>query len=67
MHEVNQTPPDRMTPKQRRDEVAHLLSLGLARLRMDRSPSSAEDASVRDISLGFSGQQSVHSDPVNNR
>lgn len=67
MHEVNQTPPDRMTPKQRRDEVAYLLSLGLVRLRMNRSPSSAKVSSLRNISLGFSGQQSVHSDPVNNR
>ena len=67
MHEVNQTPPDRMTPKQRRDEVAYILALGLARLRMGHSPSSEKDASMRDISLGFSGQQSVHSDPVNYR
>ena len=67
MHQVNQTPPDRMTPQQRRDEVAHLLALGLARLRMDRTPSSASSGDIRDISLGFSASQSVHTDPVNYR
>ena len=67
MHEVNQTPPDRMTPEQRRIEIAALLAHGLARLRMAQSPPFADIATASDISLAFSGDQSVHSDPVNYR
>ena len=67
MHEVNQTPPERMTPEQRRIEIASLLARGLARLRMVQSPSFANIATASDISLAFSGNQSVHSDPVNYR
>lgn len=66
MHEVNQTPPERMTPEQRRHEVASLLARGLARLRMDRCAPSATVASKSEIPLAFSDHQSVHSDPVNN-
>lgn len=67
MHEVNHTPPNRMTPKQRRDEVASLLAKGLVRLRMDRSPPPARCATESEISLGFSGDKSVHSDTVYNQ
>ncbi len=67
MHEINHTPPDRMSPQQRRCEVASLLAKGLARLRMAHSPPSAKNAAESEISLGFSGNQSVHTDPVNNR
>ena len=67
MHEVNQTPPERMTPEQRRIEIASLLGRGLARLRMVQSLPFANIAPASDISLAFSGDQSVHSDPVNYR
>lgn len=67
MHEVNQTPPERMTPEQRRVEVASLLARGLVRLRMAKSPPFANIATASDISLAFSGSRSVHSDPVNYR
>ena len=33
MHEINHLPPERMTPEQRRREVASLLANGLVRLR----------------------------------
>ena len=33
MHAINQIPPDRMTPEQRRHEIASLLANGLERLR----------------------------------
>lgn len=66
MHEINQTP-ERMTPEQRRTEIASILARGLARLRITRAPVSTYIATVSDISLAFSGHQSVHSDPVNNR
>lgn len=34
MHQINHLPPDRMTPEQRRHEIASLLANGLARLRI---------------------------------
>ena len=67
MHEVNQTPPERMTPEQRRCEIAAILARGLARLRMVQSPPVANIATASDISLAFCGNQSVHLDPVNYR
>lgn len=67
MHEINHTPPERMTPEQRRREIASMMARGLARLRMAHSPPSANIAAASEIALGFSGHQRVHSDPVNNR
>lgn len=67
MHEVNHKPPERMTPDERRTEIASILARGLARLRMTQAPVSKYIPTVSDISLAFSGTQSVHSDPVNNR
>lgn len=66
MHEINQIPPDRMTPEQRRREIASLLANGLVRLRSGDSRSSARRTSESEFQLGFSGHQRVHSDPVNN-
>ena len=34
MHEIKHTPPDKMTPEQRLQEVASLLANGLARFRI---------------------------------
>lgn len=67
MHEINHTPPDRMTPEQRRREIASMLARGLARLRMVPSPPSANVPAASEIALAFSDHQRVHSDPVNNR
>ena len=67
MHEINHTPPERMTPEQRRLEVASLLARGLARLRTTHPAQSAIVVKSSDVSLAFSGNQRVHSDPVNNR
>ncbi len=66
MHEINHTPPERMTPEQRRLEVALLLARGLARLRTVHPAQSANIDKSSEISLAFSGHQRVHSDPVNN-
>ena len=66
MHEINHLPPDRMTPEQRRREIASLLSNGLVRLRSSGIPSSATTASESEFELGFSGHQRLHTDPVNN-
>ena len=57
----------RMTPEQRRREVASLLANGLARLRSAGHAQSASMASESEFELGFSGHQRVHTDPVNNR
>lgn len=66
MHAINQLPPDRMTPEQRRREIASLLANGLVRLRSRGIPSSATMAPESEFELGFSDHQRVHSDPANN-
>ncbi len=66
MHAINQLPPDRMTPEQRRHEIASLLANGLVRLRSGGIPSSATMAPESEIELGFSGHQRLHTDPDNN-
>jgi len=67
MHEINHTPPQSMTPAQRRFEVASLLARGLARLRTANPSQSANIVKSSDVSLAFSAHQRVHSDPVNYR
>ena len=66
MHVINQLPPDRMTPEQRRCEIASLLANGLVRLRSSGIPSSATMGPESEFELGFSGHQRLHTDPVNN-
>jgi hypothetical protein len=68
MHAINQLPPDRMTSEQRRREIASLLANGLVRLRNAGTlrPSAGPWPSESEFELGFSGHQSVHTDPVNN-
>lgn len=67
MHEINQIPPDRMTPEQRRREIASLLANGIARMRNACFEATKKEAKDSEFELGFSGNQSVHTDPVNNR
>ena len=67
MLEVNHLPPDRMTPEQRRREVASLLARGIARLRSADSPPFERVAAENGLALAFSGHQRVHSDPVHQR
>ena len=55
-------PPERMTPEQRRREVAALLAAGLVRLRV--SAQSSRVAPESGFALGFSGHQRVHTDPA---
>ena len=54
-----------MTAEQRRHEIASLLANGLARLRISGVDQSATTAEESEFELGFSGNQRVHSDPVN--
>lgn len=65
MHQINHLPPERMTPEQRRHEIASLLAKGLARLRITGAEESANMAGASEFELGFSGNQRVHTDPVN--
>ena len=65
MHQINHLPPERMTPEQRRHEIASLLANGLARLRLTGVVESANRTETREIDLDFSGNQRVHTDPVN--
>jgi hypothetical protein len=62
---INHLPPERMTPEQRRHEIASLLANGLARLRISGAEQSASRTSESEFELGFSGNQRVHTDPVN--
>ena len=64
MHQINHLPPERMTPEQRRHEIASLLANGLARLRFTGVEESANRTEASEFELGFSGNQRVHSDPV---
>lgn len=67
MHEINHIPPERMSPEQRRREIASLLANGLVRLRCHHAPESANGLPESEFGLGFSGYQRVHTDPVNNK
>ena len=62
----NQLPPEHMTAEQRRHEIASLLANGLIRLRSAHSPQPAINlARESGFELAFSGDQRVHSHPVN--
>ena len=65
MHQINHLPPERMTPEQRRHEIASLLANGLARLRISGAEQSAHIAEASAFELGLSGNQRVHSDRLN--
>ena len=65
MHQINHLPPERMTPEQRRHEIASLLANGLARLRITGAEESTNMAGASEFELGFFGNQRVHTDPVN--
>jgi hypothetical protein len=66
MHEINHLPPERMTPEQRRREVAALLANGLVRLRDAACPQSGIGRGESEFVLDFSGHQSVHKVSTNN-
>jgi len=66
--QVSHLPPERMTPEQRRIEIASLLANGLIRLRgSGQSPQAANVARENGFELAFSGHQRVHSHPVNKK
>lgn len=62
MSHTNYFPPERMSPQQRRDEVAQLLATGLIRLRQGSEPTSLPDWE-RQVSLDKTTHRSVHGEP----
>ena len=66
MFNANATPPEAMTPEQRRHEIAGLLANALYRLRTRDGARSREHDLKSAVGLGSSGNQSVHVNPVNN-
>lgn len=67
MNQSNHYPAQRMTPEERMDEVASLLAHGLIRLRAAPLKNSTNLAGKSELALGFTADQSVHTDTVNNR
>ena len=62
---INHRPPERMTPDQRRLEIASILAKGLVRMRQSNQTERHIPATERQVLLGFSGDQSVHKDLIN--
>nr|WP_281720647.1 hypothetical protein [Nitrosomonas nitrosa] len=65
MMDVNQTPPEKKTPEQRRQEIAELLARGIVRLREQRPRESLYFNRESEFELDSSDHRSVHSNPVN--
>lgn len=65
MYPINHCPPERMTSEQRRHEIASLLANGLARLRISGTEQPTNHVKESEFELGFSGNQRIHTDPVN--
>ena len=62
---INHLPPERMPPEQRRLEIESILAKGLVRLRQSSPVKRQIPATERKVLLGFSGDQSVHTDLIN--
>ena len=64
MQAMTHLPPERMTPEQRRHEIAAILTLGLLRLRT-QGDTPLNVSTENEFGLGFSPKQSVHVHPAN--
>ncbi len=62
MQTMTHLPPERMTPEQRRHEIAAILVLGLLRLRT-HGDTPLNVSTENEFGLGFSPEQSVHVHP----
>jgi hypothetical protein len=58
--DVNQTPPERMTAEQRRQEVATLLAHGIARLTQSGIHRSKNHGTESEFELAIPSGRSVH-------
>ena len=65
MHEINRRPPESMTIEERMDEVSAMLASGISRLWEKPAPKSENRVLKSHLGLGYSGNQSVHTDPTN--
>lgn len=63
MNETNHIPPERTTPEQRQREIAQILARGLARARIAGQVKLQTAATQSEVSLGFSGNQRVNTNP----
>jgi hypothetical protein len=66
MLEINRRSPESMTVEERMDEVSALLARGIYRLWEQSVSKSKNMASKTHLGLGYSGDQSVHTNPSNN-
>ena len=64
MQAMTHLPPERMTPEQRRHEIAAILAQGLLRLRT-QGDTPLNVSTENEFGLGFSPEQSVHVHPAN--
>ena len=65
MLEINRRSPESMTVEERMDEVTALLTRGVLRVWEQSASKSANRASKRHLGLGYSDDQSVHTNPSN--
>jgi hypothetical protein len=65
MLEINRRSPESMTVEERMDEVTALLTRGVLRVWEQSVSKSANTASKRHLVLGYSDDQSVHTNPSN--
>ena len=65
MLEINRRSPESMTVEERMDEITALLTRGVLRVWEQSVSKFANRASKRHLGLGYSDDQSVHTDPTN--
>ena len=65
MKPIKLTPPEQMSARQRAAEIASILSAAI--MRTHASDHAATDQIERQVGLGFSGDQRVHTNPYQTR
>ena len=65
MKPVKLTPPEQMSARQRAAEITSILAAAI--LRTHASGQAATDQNERQVGLGFSGHQRVHTNPYQPR
>jgi len=65
MQEIKRRTPESMTVSERMDEVSALLARGISRMWDQSVAKSANTASKSHLGLGYSADQSVHTNPSN--
>jgi len=65
MKPIKLIPPEQMTARQRAAEITSILSAAI--MRTHASGQAATDQNERQVGLGFSGDQRVHTNPYQTR